>query len=70
LSHFHTNWKVITTDKWVLDTVKGFQIPFTSQPDQKDWPNPPMSSAEQSLLMQEVNTLLEKGAIIQIDNPQ
>ena len=42
LSHFHINWKVITTGKWVQDAVNGFQIPFTSQPDQRDWPNPPM----------------------------
>jgi len=51
-------------------TVRGFQTPFTSQQDQRDWPNPPISFTEQSLLIQEVNTLLEKGAIIQIDDSQ
>ena len=53
LTHFHTNWNVITIDQWVLDTVNGFQIPFTSQPDQRNWPNPPTSSKEQSPLIQE-----------------
>ena len=59
------------TDQWVLDAVMGLQIPFTSQPVQRHWPNPPISSAEQSSLIQEeVSTLLEKGAIIRVDNPQ
>ena len=29
---FVTNWEVLTTDKWVIQAVKGFQIPFTNQP--------------------------------------
>lgn len=71
LSHFITNWEVLTTDKWVLGTVKGFQIPFTNQPAQVHWPNPAVCSAEQSRLIQEeVGTLVEKGAITQVHDPQ
>ena len=71
LSHFITNWEVLTTDKWVLGTVKGFQIPFTNQPAQDHWPNPAVCSAEQSCLIQEeVGTLVEKGAITQVHDPQ
>ena len=71
LSHFLINWKVLTTDQWVVETVKGFQIPFSSQPVQDHWPNPTMCSAEQSLLIQEeVSTLIEKGAVTQVHNPQ
>ena len=71
LSHFITNWEVLTTDKWVLGTVKGFQIPFTNQPAQVHWPNPAVCSAEQSCLIQEeVGTLVEKGAITQVHDPQ
>jgi len=70
LSHFHSNWEVLTTDRWVLDCVQGFQIPFTSLPVQQHRPNPPISSAEQSsLILEEVNTLLEKGAITLIKHP-
>ena len=32
LSHFLHNWRVLTTDKWVIDTVKSFQIPFYGPP--------------------------------------
>ena len=71
MSHFLINWKVLTTDQWVVETVKGFQIPFSSHPVQDHWPNPTMYSAEQSLLIQEeVSTLIEEGAVTQVHNPQ
>ena len=69
LAHFQDNWKVLTTDKWVLEAVKGFQIPFISQPVQECQPNPPISSKEQSSLIQEeVKALLEKGAIVPVQD--
>ena len=62
--------EVLTTEKWVLDCVQGFQIPFTSLAVQDYWPNPPISSAEQnSLILVELNTLLEKGTITSVENP-
>ena len=71
LSLFVTNWEVLTTDKWVIQAVKGFQILFTSQPDKKHWPSPAMYSSEQSLLIQEeVSTLLDKGTVLWIYSPQ
>ena len=64
LSHLLSNWEVLTTDKWVIDTVKGFQIPFASHPVQESWPNPPIYSTELDLLIQEeVKALLAKGAV-------
>lgn len=70
LRHFLSNWEVLTTDKWVLDTVKGFQIPLTVHPVQECCPNTPTFSAEQNLLMQaEVRALVENGAV-QVCNPQ
>ena len=32
MSHFATNWKVITQDQWILRTVQGFLIPFREEP--------------------------------------
>ena len=61
LSNFHMNWKVITSDKWVLDTVEGFWIPFTNPPVQEHWPSPPMFSTEQSSLLRRGEHSLEKG---------
>ena len=62
---------MLTTDKWVLETVQGLRIPFVSQPVQVNCPNPPMYSKEQGLLVQEeVDALLEKGAAVNILKPQ
>ena len=67
LNHFINNWKVITTDKWILDCIQGFQIPFSSLPSQERLPNLPISSAKQSfLILAGVNMLLEKGAITSV----
>ena len=63
LSHFLHNWEVLTTDKWVIETVKGFQIPFVGHPVQGCRPNAPIYSSELHLLIQEVKALLGKGAV-------
>ena len=41
LSYFLYNWKALTTDKWVLETVQGLRIPFLNPPVQRNYPNPP-----------------------------
>ena len=46
LSHFLHNWEVLTTDKWVLETVKGFQVPFVGHPVQEHRPNAPTYSTD------------------------
>ena len=68
LSHFLHNWRVLTTDKWVIDTVKSFQIPFVGHP-QGCRPNASIYSTELHLLIQEeIKVLLGKGAV-QVCNP-
>ena len=32
LGYFVDTWKVLTSDPWVLQAVKGFKIPFVSLP--------------------------------------
>ena len=32
IRHFINEWRVITQDQWVLEVVRGFQIPFSSSP--------------------------------------
>lgn len=34
LGTFLANWKLITTDRWVLHAVLGYKIPFLSLPHQ------------------------------------
>ena len=32
LASFINTWKVLTKDLWVLDTIKGYQMPFKDMP--------------------------------------
>ena len=64
-------WKVITRDQWVLNTIKGYQIDFLSEPQQNILPHTPQVSVEQSLLIEEeIKKLLGKGAIMEVCNPR
>ena len=55
ISHFATNWKVITEDQWVLRAVQGFLIPFREDPRQVHLPQPcRYAEGQMNLLRQEV----------------
>ena len=57
-------WKNITSDSWVLDTVQGYKINFEQVPIQINIPNQiKFSEIEKSLIDQEVNKMLKEGAI-------
>ena len=69
LAHFVNTWKVLTKDSWVLQTVKGFQIPFVGQPVQERKPRVPSFPSEQSAqMLEEVSSLVEKGAVTVVDS--
>ena len=34
IKHFYLNWTMITTDPWILKTLRGHKIPFVCQPRQ------------------------------------
>ena len=64
LSHFITNWEILTKDQNILDIVAGYKIPFLSQPIQKKTPKPSQwNQQQQYLIHQEIEQLPEKGAI-------
>ena len=51
-------------EHWILDTVQGYKIEFLSEPVQHARPaRPRHTSAEPSLIMQEAQKLLQKGAV-------
>ena len=70
ISLFQLNWKVLTHDHWVLQTVsEGYHIPLSSHPVQLTPPhNPHLSSKDQSALEDEVKALLQKQAIQHLSN--
>lgn len=57
-------WRALTSDKWVLDIVSGFKIPFWSKPFQKYEPKPfNLSKQQSSEFQQAVDDLIEKEVI-------
>lgn len=67
LAHHVANWQLVTKDQWILNTVKGYQIAFISQPYQSRKPHPSQFSlAQQQLVNQEITELCSKGAVTQL----
>ena len=64
LAHLVDTWNVLTKDTWVLNAIEGYQIPLKGDPLQHQRPSENAFSREQeALLREEVEILLEKGAI-------
>ena len=63
LQHHYENWKFITKDRWVLDTIKGYCMDFASEPRQLKWPTLPTFNQDQLMLIQQevVEKLINKG---------
>ena len=53
----------LTQDHWILDTVRGYQIPFSKLPPNKQIPAFTFTEAESKLITVEVGELLHKQAI-------
>lgn len=64
LRHCLLNWEKITTDSWVLETVRGLRLNFVSPPVQTVFPQEAsLSGDDRSLVTLEIQELLQKGAI-------
>ena len=67
LQFFAQNWQIITQDPWLLQTIQGYKIELLSHPRQASLPSPPLLSPPQtSLVQEEIISLLQKGAIIEV----
>ena len=61
---FIQNWKVITRDPWILQSVKGIELPLVSNPYQKRIPVPSkFRAADQILIDSEIESLVSKHAV-------
>ena len=67
LALFRDNWRLITTNQWVLNTIQGYGIAFTTHPVQHHPLREGASSTQESLLLEEeIQKLLAKGAIVKV----
>ena len=66
VAYFLPNWKVLTQDQWVLQTVAGYQLELTTTPYQVHVPQQIKCSLEsKAQITTEVLELLAKGAIVE-----
>lgn len=64
VKHFYQNWKVITRDPWILQSIKGIELPLLSNPYQKKIPVPSkFKTEEQVLIDSEIENLVLKNAV-------
>ena len=64
IQRFLVNWKLLTTDKNILNIVKGWEVPLMSLPIQTRLPQAiKMNSLEETVMDREVESMLAKGAI-------
>ena len=67
LSNNLPNWREITGDPWVLETVSGYHLEFESLPYQSRLPKlPTFNEKEAELIELEINILVSKGAISEV----
>ena len=67
LALYRDNWSKVTQDQWVLNTVQGYRIEFLTNPTQSSRPRAgASSSSEQSLINEEIEKLLAKGAVTEL----
>ena len=69
LQKFQDNWISIHPNSWVLYIVQsGYLIPFKKLPDFQGVRSTPITHASSSVLLEEVDSLLQKDAIELVPN--
>ena len=64
LGTFLTNWNLLTTDKWILQAVSGYKIPFLRPPHQwRAHPTVVQEGQPTELMKEAIQSLISKGAI-------
>ena len=67
LTLFSNNWEKVTQDQWVLATIQGYRLELLREPVQLRYPRETISSSEeQSLIHEEIQKMLQKGAITKL----
>lgn len=59
-------WEKITSNQWTLQAIKGYKLDFKDQPQQSHKPQTVETRQQSKLISEEVQKLLEKGAIQEV----
>ena len=63
LTHFVSNWRKITQDPWILQTVQGLRLEFINLPPNLQIRQPVLEADKVQALSREVEKLVQKEAI-------
>ena len=64
-------WRKITSEQWVLEVIQGYKLELTSLPEQLWIPSSETDRISAGLISEEVQAMLDKGAICRIQrNPE
>jgi len=66
-ANHYRNWEAITSDKWVLQAVGGYQLEFVNIPTQKQAPMTCASKKLSELISQEIEAMIQKNAVEEVD---
>jgi len=67
LMFFHQNWQKITSDQWVLSTIKEcYKLEFLEKPKFTGVRPTVVQSKDQELILKEIEILLQKDAIVKV----
>ena len=59
IEHFKENWENITSDKWILNTISGYQVELENKPIQSTTPTPfKFDNVEKTLIDAEIDRFL------------
>ena len=64
LKHLHKVWNRLSQDKWIHQTVQGFQIPLLATPVQRPSQLPVMNNEMSSILNEKLHSLLSRAIIV------
>lgn len=63
IKHFLQQWKAITQDPWILDTVQGYRLSLIETPPETVIPPMQFSDDEREVITRELQVLLRKEVI-------
>jgi len=66
LVHAAVNWAVITENSWILEVIKGYHLELFAAPFQSHSPKATQPHSQDTLVQDEVDKLIQKGAICMV----
>jgi len=67
IAHYLLNWQKITSDPWILQVVKGYELELLQEPTQHNIPISQASETTSTIISAEVEALVSKGAVCRVN---